>query len=259
MLRAMAATQVSSTDDLRRRVDAITWFHQIDLGHGLVTPGSDKSARKLKALQLPALTGKTVLDIGASDGFFSFAAERAGATRVVAVESFWRAGGQTKAGFDLAHEVLNSRVEPNPSDLYDLTPESVGTFDVVLMLGVLYHLRDPLLGLERVARLTKELLVVETLVDSVWALRPVAAFYPASEMNGDATNWWGPNPAAVVGMLRACGFPDVQIVGGHSLFRKMGHTAYNVANVVHSRLAAERVPLRWTYLSADRATVHARR
>jgi tRNA (mo5U34)-methyltransferase len=261
--RVMIASQVSHADDLRRRVNEIGWFHSIDLGNGLITPGSDKSASKLRALHLPALAGKTVLDVGASDGFFSFAAERAGAARVVAVEPYWSAtGGQAKAGFDLAHEVLNSKVEPNPpelSDLYNLTPENVGTFDVVLMLGVLYHLRDPLLALERLAGLTNELLVVETLVDSVWAPRPVAAFYPGSEMNGDATNWWGPNPAAVVGMLRASGFREAEIVGGRSLMGKVGQTAYNAANIAHSRMSAARAPLNWAYLSTDRAVAHARR
>ena len=98
-------------------------------------------------LDLPAsLEGLTVLDIGAWDGFFSFECERRGASRVVAADYYsWHGPGWgTKAGFQLAREALGSRVEDVDIDVMDLSPERVGTFDVVLFLGVLYHLRHPL-------------------------------------------------------------------------------------------------------------------
>jgi tRNA (mo5U34)-methyltransferase len=246
---------------IRDRVDAINWFHRIDLGNGIVTPGADDTPAKLQSLQLPALAAKTVLDIGANDGFFSFAAERAGASRVLAVDApgWGDAAWGSKAGFECAREVLASNVEDCHSDLYDLTPERVGTFDVVLMLGVLYHLEDPILALRRVAGLTKELLVLETLVDLTWSRRPAAAFYPKGELGGDDSNWWGPNPAAVIGMLAAAGFRDARHVGTRSLTSKLGHLAYNIANVTHSRLVKERSSLRWGYLQTDRAVFHAYR
>ena len=76
-------------DALRTEVSSIPWWHSIDLGDGVITPGIDDSPRKLHRLRLPQdLTGKSVLDIGAWDGFFSFEAERRGASRVLALDSY---------------------------------------------------------------------------------------------------------------------------------------------------------------------------
>jgi tRNA (mo5U34)-methyltransferase len=88
----------------------------------------------------------------------------------------------------------------------------VGTFDVVLLLGVLYHLPHPLLALERIASVTGELLILDTVVDLVGFRRPAVAFYPDRQLNNDPTNWWGPNAAAVHAMLRTVGFETVQTV-----------------------------------------------
>jgi tRNA (mo5U34)-methyltransferase len=200
---------------LQARVDAIRWFHTLDLGQGIVTRGIDDPSFRLPRLALPAsLAGRSVLDIGAWDGFFSFEAERRGAARVVAADYFsWHGDGWgTKAGFELAREALGSRVESVDIDVMDLSPERVGTFDVVFFLGVLYHLRDPLAALERVASVTRDLLILETVVDMVGVRRPTAAFYPARELNNDPTNWWGPNVPAVRGLLKAVGFDEVRTV-----------------------------------------------
>lgn len=97
-------------------------------------------------------------------------------------------------------------------DVMDLSADRVGSFDVVLLLGVLYHLPNPLQALERVASVTNGLLILETVVDMVGLSRPAAAFYPDRELNNDPTNWWGPNPAAVHGMLRSVGFARVDII-----------------------------------------------
>jgi tRNA (mo5U34)-methyltransferase len=201
--------------DLAARAEAIRWYHTIDLGGGVVTKGIDDSAFRLARLELPqSLTGMTVLDIGAWDGYFSFEAERRGASRVVAADYYsWHGTGWgSKAGFELARGALGSKVEDLDIDVMDLSPERVGQFDVVFFLGVLYHLRHPLLALERIASVTRTLLIVETVVDMVGIGRPAVAFYPGRELNGDPTNWWAPNLPALHGMLRDVGFAEVRTV-----------------------------------------------
>jgi hypothetical protein len=130
-------------------------------------------------------------------------------------------------------------------------------FDVVLFLGVLYHLRHPLLALERVAAVVGELLVVETHVDLTLLRRPAAAFYPGGELLGDETNWWGPNANAVVAMLRAVGFTSVEIIGGRSTAGRLGHVAHNLAGVARSRISSRRSPLGLSHIATDRLVVHA--
>ena len=203
---------------VRSEADALRWYHTIDLGSGVVTKGVDDTPARLALLRLPPdLSGQSVLDIGAWDGFFSFEAERRHARRVLATDHYaWHGQGwgtgKGKAGFELARRVLNSRVEDCDIDVLDLSVERVGTFDLVLFLGVLYHLPNPLVALERVSAVTSRCLVLETVVDMVGIRRPAAAFYPGSELNDDPTNWWGPNHAAVCGMLSHVGFSRVDVV-----------------------------------------------
>jgi tRNA (mo5U34)-methyltransferase len=204
-------------DALRAEVEQIPWFHHIDLGNGIITPGRDMdSLAKIRFHQIPEdLTGKSVLDIGAWDGLFSFEAEKRGARRVLATDAFiWedKAWG-SKRGFELARRALQSKVEDLTIDVMDLSPERVGTFDVVLFLGVLYHLRHPLYALERVASVCDEMVILGTQIDMLSHDRPAAAFYPTDELNGDSTNWWGPNVACVRAMLNDVGFKRVDVVG----------------------------------------------
>ena len=199
-----------NVDELKHEVAKIQWYHSIDLGNGIVTPGWEQNtAARLNALQIPDdLRGMTVLDIGAWDGFYSFEMERRGATRVLATDT-WQGN---KRGFELARRALNSHVEDMTIDVLDLSPEKTGVFNLVLFLGVLYHLRHPLLALERIFSVTAKQLVLETHVDMVWNPRPTMVFYPNAELHNDPSNWWGPNPAAVIAMLKSVGFKRVKLV-----------------------------------------------
>jgi tRNA (mo5U34)-methyltransferase len=143
---------------LRNEAEKITWYHTMDLG-GVRTKGSDNTPSQLQRIHMPAcLKGLTVLDVGAWDGFYSFEAERRGAKRVLATDhQAWRSReafgfGTGKAGFELARRALDSQVEDLEIDVYDIAPGTVGTFDVVFFLGVLYHLKDPLSAVERVCQ-----------------------------------------------------------------------------------------------------------
>lgn len=207
-------------DDLKRRIAQISWYHSIDLGNGIVTPGVFRTRDTLEHIGLPPdLRGRSVLDVGAWDGFYSFEAERRGARRVLATDHFcWSGEGWgTKAGFECARRALNSKVEDIDIDVLDLSPDRIGTWDVVLCLGVLYHMRHPLLALERVASVTSGCLILETHVDLLWTRRPALAFYPGAELSRDPTNWCGPNGPALKAMLTSVGFRKIDVVWGMSL------------------------------------------
>ena len=246
----MTSDQIAS---LKERAAEIRWHHTIDLGHGIITRGKDNTPRKLSRLRLPnSLDGMSVLDVGAWDGFFSFEAERRGASRVLATDSFaWEGNvaGASKAGFDLAKEAVGSQVEEMNIDVLELSADRVGTWDVVFFLGVLYHMRHPLLALERVADVTGKMLVLETLVDMLSVRRPALAFYAGGEVARDPTNWCGPNPAAVRAMLRTVGFNRVEIVSGaRPLYFRVGRSLW------HRYKSGQQF---WAGVRTDRIVVHA--
>jgi tRNA (mo5U34)-methyltransferase len=239
--------------ELRSRVKQLTWYHSIDLGNGIITPRRGNDKKRAEWLKLPAsFEGKTVLDVGAFDGFFSFEAEKRGAKRVLATDSVaWSESNDSlsKRSFDLAKAALNSKVEEMNIDVLELCPERVGMFDVVLFLGVLYHMKHPLLALERVASVTREMIIIETLVDMLHYERPAMAFYAGDEMFGDVTNWHGPNIAAVKAMLREVGFNRIEIV------------AEPIPAILRLMIAAKQklksgVPF-WNSVRTSRIAVHA--
>ncbi|MGI9011852.1 MAG: DUF1698 domain-containing protein [Nitrososphaeraceae archaeon] len=201
-----------NTEELNEEIKKINWWHKIDLGNGIITPGKDNSPKKLEEIQMDQdLSGKTVLDIGAWDGFFSFEAEHRGASRVLAIDGYiWKQGG--KEGFNLARKVLSSTVEDQEMDVMDISPRNIGVFDTVLFLGVFYHLRHPLLALEKISSVTKNKLIIETHGELIGGKRPNMVFYPEDEMNNDPTNWWGPNPSAISSMLQDVGFQRTKCI-----------------------------------------------
>jgi tRNA (mo5U34)-methyltransferase len=213
-------------EQLRRKVASRPWFHTVDLSDGIVTPGCDNSAGKVSYLGLPErLDGLSVLDVGAYDGYLSFECERRGAARVVAADHYcWTYGRSmaTKDGFDICKAALGSRVEDVLIPVEEISPERVGTFDLVLFLGVLYHAPDMLRYLRVVRAVCRRQVILETEVDALDYPLPAAVFYPGDTLNHDASNNWGPNLACVEGMLREVGFRKVELICTYNMCRRPG-------------------------------------
>lgn len=237
------------------------WHHSIDLGGGVVTPGQKSLAvinQEAGAILGPIdLAGRSVIDIGAWNGFFSFAAKQRGAARVLATDEYvWTMPAyRGRETFQLARAALGLEIDELQVDVMDLTPE-IGQFDVTLFLGVLYHLVDPIKGIEKAACVTRDVLIVETYMDALEVDRPAMIFYPGTELAGDHTNWWGPNIACVAGLLRWAGFPTVYFQPHpHSLGRGIFH-AFRSPELV-ARYVGGRRP-EWRALSAQGEAEFAR-
>src|ERR1700733_13502879 len=207
---------------LRRSVDASAELYRTGFYHSFRLPGGTemRGSQPLEVLQsryalfpLPAdMTGKTLLDIGAWDGWFSFEAERRGAsvtaTDVVEI-----------ANFRTIHAKLNSHSDYRILDVYELPQSGLGPFDYVLFLGVLYHVKHPLLALEIVCGLTKEVCIIDSFVTDpeTWQEHngeiPSLEFYETDELGGHLDNWFGPSVSALMAMCRAAGFARVEFLG----------------------------------------------
>lgn len=204
---------VIDQEQLRREVESVPWFHQIDFGKGLLSPGAIKLSKiernNAVIFDRVNVSGKSLLDIGCWDGAYSIAAIRRGASRVLATDHYvWHHLSDRKA-FELARAHLAPSIEAQDIDVPDISVESVGVFDIVLFLGVFYHLRHPFEALERVAKIARECLVVESRLLRTLTRKPIMRFYPGSELDGDPTNWWAPNRACIEAMLFDLGFRKI--------------------------------------------------
>ncbi|HEV7785880.1 MAG TPA: TIGR04290 family methyltransferase [Thermoanaerobaculia bacterium] len=202
------------------------WFHNLHLPGGVQTapdhPLGDFPRFKWRqvASVLPAdLTGWTVLDIGCNAGFYSFELARRGA-EVLGIDADPRYLRQ--AEWARRHLDDGGRVRFEQRTVYDL-PLLADRFDLVLFMGVLYHLRYPLLALEMVAEKVDRLLIFQTLSlpgdevletppdlllqDRRWLLQPgwPSMAFVEGKMAGDPTNWWVPNLACSEALLRSAG------------------------------------------------------
>ena len=195
---------------LADRVHSRFRYHSIELPDGSVLPGLQPVEHlrwRLDLFGLPEdLRGKRVLDVGAWDGWFSFECERRGA-EVVAVDCI------ALDTFHEAKELIGSKVEYLTLDVNELSARRLGTFDIVLFFGVLYHLRHPLLGLEKAVELSTDLALIESFVIQAEnrQIPAVMEFYERTELGGQVDNWCGPSPECLVSMCRSAGFAQVEL------------------------------------------------
>jgi tRNA (mo5U34)-methyltransferase len=220
--------------DLEARIEALApWFHNIDLKGVLTAPDhflGDYPGAKFRrfAPHLPAdLEGKTVLDIGCNAGFYSIEMKRRGAGRVLGIDNDDRYLAQAR----LASETLGyDDIEFAQLDVYDVA--AIGEkFDLVIFMGVLYHLRHPLLALDLIREhVARGMLLFQSMQRGSSTVLPLEKDYEFKETDiffetgfpklhfienqysHDWTNWWVPNRACTEAMLRSAGFTiDSQI------------------------------------------------
>ena len=182
------------------------WYHSIALPDGRVVPGVvglEALRTRFNRYPIPQdLRGKRVLDVGAATGWNSFELERRGAD-VVAIDCV------EFREFQTARELLGSHVEYRILDVDELSSAILGRFDYVLFFGVLYHLRHPLLGLEKICVLTRETAFVESFVTDGDACS--LEFYETDELGGQIDNWWGPTTKCLGALCRSAGFARVRL------------------------------------------------
>src|SRR5919107_1579101 len=209
-------------DSLRVEVERYPWYHSLDLGHGVVTPGMFDHRPVLDRYPLPDdLSGQHCLDVATMDGFWAFEMERRGAASVTALDLEdpdqldWPAAlrgdhdksmDETKAErFALAKRALGSNVERVLMSAYDLGPH-LGTFDFVFCGDLLLHLKDPITPVENIRSVCTGSAVIVNVIKKF-------RFYenrPMAELDGiDVFEWWVTNLAGLVRMVRAAGFTRV--------------------------------------------------
>ena len=212
------------------------WYHTIDLPGGVTTPGWFDLRPVVDRLPWPEVAGRRCLDVGTYDGFLAFTMEARGAAEVVAADiddhRLWdwpvdmratardgleAVAGEKGRGFRIAAEALGSSVRRVPLSIYDLSPETVGRFDVVVVGSLLLHLRDPLRALEAVRSVCGGVLLSMESVDlGLTALHPRK---PVARLNGvgELCQWWEASVAGHRQMVRSGGFTVERTAGPYEV------------------------------------------
>ena len=226
--------QTMTPEEIRAELKRLEpWFHRIDLGGGLFTKTEsvmgepvDHPLANWQTIQklLPLdLSNKTLLDVGCNAGFYAFEAKRRGARRVLGVDGQRQ---HVRQGL-FVRKLLGLDVEFRRLNVYELDTRSIGQFDITLALGLLYHLKHPILALEKLYRVTNELLVIETAImppertpesfshplgEQQMLLHPISFVENPASAKEQVFNWFLPSIEGLKALLRTTGFVEVVVV-----------------------------------------------
>jgi tRNA (mo5U34)-methyltransferase len=214
---------------LHRLFQSRYWHQRWEVFPGVFTPGRNPVRELCELIQLPDdLSGARVLDVGAWNGCFSFECERRGAAGVVALGP---EPAQDLVIDELGAILGSTKVRYVQGNCYSLVPEDLGTFDVILFLGVLYHLRYPQLAIDQIRRVARGKVFVETFVIDDGLPKPGGGvaplsselrnlslwqFYRHDELGKDTSNWFGPNVHGVIAAFGSAGFDLKHLRSWHS-------------------------------------------
>jgi tRNA (mo5U34)-methyltransferase len=241
------------------------WYHTVDLGNGLITPGNYDYRRTLPSFKFPTnMQGMNVLDVGSATGFFSFEFEKRGAN-VISVElpsiADWDMSPEDReqtlqelmsyhqvstieelqhlhldGPFEFCRKVLNSKVKRYHSSIYDLSARNlrIESFDVVFVGDVLLHIFSPLKALAALAPLCHGTLVISQQLPKNRHQQPLMLYVGGDKRHDDNRTWWLPNKLCFEQILSRVGFKSVSVVGYHSGMVWPEGYVYNRA-VIHAK------------------------
>lgn len=257
-------TTVESPQDLRERLGRYKFYHRIDLGHGVVTPGLKllvpQQQMVLRQLRKIDFKGKRVLDIGCRDGLLSLEAEKLGAAEVIGIDNDLSRGATEVV---LPH--LKSKVQMHEMNLMDLTPATFGKFDVIIFSGVLYHLRYPFYALRLIRELLNDggVMLLETAIWHVWERHAMLYCPVEKESPYEITCVTFYNVKGMIDTLRSLGYDTVcaDRLFTRQIFRTPGATwKFKVGAVVNfvQRWCPNLVHLLMRRFFIDRAVFHCK-
>ncbi len=215
-----------SDDKIREKIKDIPfWNFPFVLGNVKVTGQQPEGYLEWKLKCIPKdLSGKSFLDIGSNEGYFSFKAEEWGAKKVLAIDS--HQASWVKKNFEVVKEILDSKCEFLEMSVYDI--DKLENFDVVFCMDVYYHLEDPIMALRKIfSKVNDYLIFGGYIIDEKFLKidddKPVMYLFKPYELNPvDATNVWGATTGCLIKMLELVGFKKVEVLGkfhGRAIFK----------------------------------------
>lgn len=222
-------------------LEDIDWYHTIDLGNGVVTPGFVDHREQVALYGLPdSLVGKRCLDVATFDGFWALEMEKRGAAEVIGIDVYslsdcdfpnnFRAEylnarpNEIKGrGFAYAKRALNSRIQRRVLSVYELSPDVIGTFDFVFMSDLMLHLREPLRALEAVWSVSRGDVIIADAYDKeleATGLENSLRFLVGLD-DYSGCFWWNFTSSALQTMIQVARFQDVEKVAQFDLKTKI--------------------------------------